>query len=722
MTRSSIAALLLTASTALSAPTVARGEPTRELYIEGRKEVFEGDPISTRLTTHARIRVGLAQSTVIDGLDAPVTRLVRTPDGTLWVGTAGKGLWRWQSKGEPKRVVTEDLIITALVPWDGGVLFASADDGVVHHVRGEERDVFARTEARYVWDLSVDGPKVWAVTGEPGTLLELGKGRAQVRFEADERHLRSLDARSGVVVFGGGEKGVVYRKDGSGARALFDSSLDEATDVWWDEASQSAYAGFVSSNTKASLPSFRWIGAVGDEKESDDSPFKGSELVRIDAQGRVDLLWRSQGEGLMELAQVDQGVVFSTGGPKETRARLYRVAMTEQDQLELVARLEDRLAPAFAAGPDGSVWVGTGGSGSVVRFGPGLTDRGEYRSTEQDFQRVGRIGRVWFDADLPRGSRISISIRSGNTAEVDATWSDWSREVTTPEGGAVEVPEGRYAQFRALLKPGTGGASPSLRSMHASVVRLNDPPQIHEVFPLQRSIALEALPLDADQDKTVTLSSGVLDKLRARGSNGNEDRQRVRQLHRDGHRTIAWHASDTNGDELVFRVEVQPEGSTGWTELARDLPVPFHSFDSRSMPDGHYAFRVTANDRPSNTPRDALTSSSVSAPVLVDNTPPVLSRLEARPSEGGITVTAEVRDVSSPVVEAYVSVDGGPWLMLPAEDGLVDSRQESLRVLLVPEELGPFHAEGAGVRTISVRARDDAGNEVVASVAAPATR
>lgn len=696
--------------------SVARGEPTRELYVEGRKEVFDGEPISTRLTAHARIRVGLRREVVIEGLNAAVTRLARGGDGALYVGTAGKGLLRWEDGAREPQALTSEGVITALAPAPGGVVFATADDGQIHRARGASVEPFVRIEARYVWDLGGRDGRLWAVTGEPGTLAEIREGRVDVRFEADERHLRSLEVVDDAVFFGGGERGIVYRRQDGGVRALHDSALDEVTDLAWDPDARALYAGSVSSETEASLPAFRWIGAVGAD-ESDDSPFRGSELVRVDGDGRVDVLWRAQREGLLDLEVSRDGVVFSTGGAPKSRARLYRWTSTGGDRLELVARIEDALAPAFTRRDDGALLVGTGASGRLVQLGPAPASTGEYRSAEQDFQRVGRVGRLWFDADVPPGAQVALSLRTGNTSEVDGTWSDWSEPVTRARGGAIEVPEGRYAQFRLQLRAGSGGATPEVRSMHASVVRLNDPPQVHEVFPLQRAVALEPLPMDVDQDKTLTLSSSVLDKLRPRAMDDANGRQRVRQSHREGFRTVAWHASDTNGDELVYRVEMRAAGGSGWTELARDLAVPFWSFDSRAFPDGRYVYRVSASDRPSNNPRDALVTRVESAPVLIDNSPPELTELKARASaDGSVEVEAKVRDENSPVVEAHVAVDGRPWLMMPAVDGLVDAREERLRVRLTPDEVGPSEAPDT-VRIISVRAVDDAGNEVTGSVA-----
>ena len=56
--------------------------------------------------------------------------------------------------------------------------------------------------------------------------------------------------------------------------------------------------------------------------------------------------------------------------------------------------------------------------------------------------------------------------------------------------------------------------------------------------------------------------------------------------------------------------------------------------------DGRYVFRVTASDRPSNPANFARDAELVSAPVLIDNTPPVVTA--AAPVRNGTSVTIDV--------------------------------------------------------------------------------
>ncbi len=700
----------LAASAILLASGSAWGEPTRELFIRDTQEIFRGDPISSRLTARGRIRMGLRQNALAEALDAPVTAVLRQGN-TLVVGTAGKGLFRLEPGGEPV-ALTDEGVITAVASLGKDVLFATAADGVIQRVRGSEVERWSEVEARYVWALASQGSDIYAVTGDPGRLVQLTPGKSTTLFEAEEKHLRSLAIiDSDDMVFGGGERGIVYRRTGKSVRALYDSGLEETTALAFDPGSGDIFAGFSSSREKGRLPAFRWIGSVGDDTGS-DSPFKGGELVKIDGRGRVEIAWRGAGEGLLALASTKDGVVFTTGTAPDDRARLYRLAREGSDRLELVARFESSLATAVVPRDDGAFLVGT--SGELLQVGPSMVKEAEYTSVEQDFQRVARVGRLWFEADVPQGAAVAVSFRTGNTSEVDATWSEWSKPVGRTSGAKVDVPVGRYGQFRVRMKGGRSGAEPQVRSLHASVVRLNDPPEIHEVFALRRGTALDPLPPNGDRDKTLTLSPASLNKLRPEGPPSDPDRDRARQSNRDGFLTVAWHAVDTNGDRLTFSVDMQPVGGTGWVRLGENLEMPFLSIDSRSFPDGDHMFRVTASDRPSNPPGEALTATRISEAVSIDNSSPTVTRFTAVPTDEGIRVSASVRDASR-LSEAEIAVDGGVWRMLPAVDGIVDDFEEQFAVELSRAEL-PRSWDGKAARVVAIRVTDDAGNVATRSV------
>jgi uncharacterized protein DUF4082/Big-like domain-containing protein/purple acid phosphatase-like protein len=122
---------------------------------------------------------------------------------------------------------------------------------------------------------------------------------------------------------------------------------------------------------------------------------------------------------------------------------------------------------AFTTAPPGvadqtRVGFRTGtGTGTTVT-GTGLaelslaagTPSGSFDSRTLDaFATVGwRIGR--WDATVPSGARLAVSVRTGNTPRPDTTWSAWT---PVPASGAmITVPPGRYLQYHLDLAAGAG--------------------------------------------------------------------------------------------------------------------------------------------------------------------------------------------------------------------------------------------------------------------------
>ena len=418
----------------------------------------------------------------------------------------------------------------------------------------------------------------------------------------------------------------------------------------------------------------------------------------------------------MSLAFADDRLHFSTGTASDGRARIYAIDVSDRDALILWARLEPALAPTLVRGPKGALFTGTAPNGRVYRVGPGRVKAATYLSIEQDLARTARVGRVWFDADRPAGAKVAVSIRSGNTRRPDDTWSTWSAPISDPDGGAVKVPNARYVQLRAVLTAGKGG-SPRVKSMHASVVRHNSAPQIREVFPLRRGVYLSALPIEVSSDKTVTLNARAMSDLRkpAKRSRG----QRVRQRTKPGMMTVVWRVRDGDGDDLLYRVEMRKYGppKSAWQAIDADLTnAGFFSFDSRAYPDGWYQFRVTATDRPSNAPEETKSDRHLSDPILIDNLAPSLSNAIVSNLKGNrLKVEVTATDKHSRLDSAEVSVNGGPWLMLPAADGLIDAKQEELSVVLGPNEWQAYPGVPTAVR---IRVTDEADNETSGSATA----
>lgn len=695
---------------------VARAEPTLELRVSGPSEILSGDPETSSVDATGLVGPGPLMSKLSGIAEAPITALASSQN-IVYAGTAGAGLFRFDAAGAGKKVMDADkLVVSALFSGKDRVYAATNPEGKVFSLGsdGKAAPWFDPVE-KYVWAL-LDHPKgLLVATGEPGRVLEVAAGgKSRVVFEPGETHIRALirHPKRGVIA-GGGQKGVIYQlKPGGGAFALYDSTLDEVTALAIDPRSGDLYAALVSETKPGGFIPEKSIGPVASDSQDTGAPIKGSEVVRISDNGQVDVVWTSRREGALALAydEREKRLYVATGAGPKARGRVYAIDPGDRDRIRLAARVEPSIASALTFGAGGALLVGTAPAGQLWRIGPGTRSDSIYFSSEQDLQRPSRIGRIWFDGEVPEGAKIEVRLRSGNTKPTDETWSDWSAPITDRRGGEIEVPQGRYVQFKAVLASGSKGAAPRLKSLHASLRRKNLPPSVEEVFLLQNGVYLRPMPAEKEQEKTVTLSSSAL--LRLRRSSDDDDKDvRVRQGMSPGMITASWRAEDRNKDALIYRLELRRLDPPGqWQVLEDDLEHPFFSFDSTAYPDGRYQLRVTASDRPSNPPSEALSDSNTSDPITLDNTAPVIKGLTAKVTVGAIEISAEASDESSLLSEARVSINGGPWLHLPAVDGLTDARSEKL-ALKVRTDNGLGDPKLApGRQTISVRVEDEAGN------------
>ncbi len=708
----------------LASASTALAEPTLELRVSGPKEVFPGDPLSSSIDAAGRITLGL-ESVMLGSLgNAPIVSL-EVIDGAVYVGTAGGGLSRLDPRAKNlKRLVEDDKALVSAIAGRGGrVYFATSPEGRIHRLGAKgEKEAFANPATKYIWALVPAKDGFYAATGDPGRVVFIDeKGATRVLFEADETHVRALVAHpGGGLVAGSGQKGIVFKLDTKGrAFALYDSELDEVTALAVDPRTMDVYAAFVSESEKGKFIPGRTIGPVAeDKKDAAGSPIKSSEVVRIAADGRVDVIFSSRRDGALDLAfdpERRQLYIATGAGPKE-RGRVYAVDTRDRDRLTLIARVEQPIASALEIVPGSGVLIGTAPTAEVVRLGPGPARTSIYLSEEQDLRRPARVGRIWYDADLPEGSKLTLSLRSGNTAKHGPAWSDWSAAVSHESGGPVEVPRARYVQFKAELTASSKGLGPTLKSMHASVLRANAAPELREVFLLRPGIYMRAMPEEEEKEKTVTLNAAQFQRLRIESPDREE--VRVRQGTKPGWLTAAWDAQDRNGDALVARVELRalPDaGPAAWQRLNPKTRHNFHSFDSRAFPDGRYQLRVVVSDRPSNPPEETLSDDRESEPFTIDNQPPKIEGLRASLTGGVLEVTMRAVDVASLLGEAELSMSGGPWLMLPAADGLTDSKEETFLARLRPDGKPGSPVLAKGRQSVAVRVTDELGNESTAS-------
>jgi hypothetical protein len=276
---------------------------------------------------------------------------------------------------------------------------------------------------------------------------------------------------------------------------------------------------------------------------------------------------------------------------------------------------------------------------------------------------ISRWGALRWKADTPAGTAVTLAVRSGNVAEPDETWSDWSAEQTDPERAAVAAPPARFLQYRVTLTSDDPAATPALHGLTLRYSTTNQAPEVNKV---------EVPDLDAAN---------------------LENPKKLK---------FKWSAIDPNEDELTYSLSVRKEGWKSWVLLEDDLDKTEYEWDTTTTPSGVYELKVVASDRRDNPAEDALTGERVSGPFVVSHTPPAVTVKVAGTDGDQVLLEATATDPLVRLTSASFAVNGKKWVNVFPTDGLFDSKAETFR--FKTDALKP------GTYVVVLRVHDAAGN------------
>ena len=66
--------------------------------------------------------------------------------------------------------------------------------------------------------------------------------------------------------------------------------------------------------------------------------------------------------------------------------------------------------------------------------------KGSVLSEVIDAKLISKFGSISWQADVPKGTKLTVAIRAGNVAEPDETWSEWSAEMDDPKASTAKTP------------------------------------------------------------------------------------------------------------------------------------------------------------------------------------------------------------------------------------------------------------------------------------------
>jgi hypothetical protein len=689
-------------------PALAKLETWRE---ESASAFGKGKRERIVVADSGKVRLGHALKPLGTLEASRVWDLARGPDGELYAATGDEGkVFRRPGKDGAAWSVAYDAADTqalsiAVTP-DGQVFVGTGPTGQVVDLTDPKHPANRPgPDVQYVWDLAADPHgNLYAATGPNGQLWKRSKGGAwSLLYDSKHAHLLCVAvAPDGSVYAGSDGEGLIYKvAPGGKVSVVYDAPQSEVRTLLVRPdgsfyAGTAAESGGGSGRGPSSFPSGGGPGgpgpfgarpgetasgpgasplqdvpakpeAPGQEKSRTrpSTPSGGSAsprplsagdnaVFRIDHEGVVREVFRARAL-VFALAMQGDHLLVGTGPD----GQLYEVRDDGHESAP-VAKLDSGHVLSLLADPSGGVLIGTADPGSVVRLEPGYVPAGTLTSDVRDTKLISRFGSVTWRGETPPGTSVGVQVRSGNVAEPDPTWSDWSTEQIDPANGQASVPPGRFVQYRVKLSTREPSVTPELHAVTLRYQSANLPPEITR-----------------------------LDVPDVSSLDGSSRQARI---------TFRWDVNDPNDDDLSYTLFLRKEGWPNWVKLT-DQPITDKTlpWDSTSVPAGLYRVRLSASDRPSNNPSDALNRERVSEPFIVDHEAP---EVVIKPTARGASVT--LRDGLTRIVRASYALDGGDWVSVFPDDGLFDTPRERLTIDL------PGLKSGSHI--LMVRATDAAGN------------
>lgn len=672
---------------------------------------------------------------VLDSDQALIWSAVYDGSRHLYVATGHDGkVFRIDESGKSSLFFdsTELDVLALALDAQHNLFAATSPNGKVYKVSPEGKaSVFFDPDDRYIWDLVFGSDGVlYVATGSKGRVYRVSpEGEARELYDTGQTNVICLavDPENHLLA-GSDPRGYVYRiaPDGK-AFVLFDTGMNEVHDIQVNAEGEvyliavnggpgrpaPVVEGLVKSVTAA--PAVTVALSLSDVSKAETVPMPApgpavaspaasgrgklkSRMYRIGKDRSVETLWSSNAETAYGL-YLDKGgnILFSSGD----KGKIYSLSPKRELTL-MIETTEEQTTRLIPAG-DGLVAC-TSNLARIYRLRKRLNPRGSFESEVQDSTVVSRWGSVSWQAKVPKGADLKLYTRSGNTRRPDRTWSDWSRPYTRTDGEKVESPPARYIQYKAVLETATQ-ASPELSQVVIPYLQQNLAPQVKSIRILPQGVAFlksEALsshprPVSPADREAADISGAakVIPKPLAASS-------RPRRTFQRGSRSFTWNASDPNGDELAFTLHYRGEGESNWKPLVRDHIRRDYTLQSGALPDGSYRLKIMASDSRSNPASSSRSGELVSAPFIIDNTPPAVEILSRTVRKGVAVVRFRVEDRVSGLRRADVSTDGGEWKALYSTDGIIDSRTEDFRVTTEALEKGEH--------VVALRIYDAAGN------------
>jgi hypothetical protein len=476
--------------------------------------------------------------------------------------------------------------------------------------------VFEPNDAKYIFAIAVDKKgDIYLGTGPEGKVYRFDPfdpASSEVVYDSLDKNILSLAVGGDGFVYAGSDgRGLVYKINPKTqtATVLYDSDQPEITALLLGGESGvyaaatsakivQAQTQFASQLPAAGRPEPPGPGKDASESEGgrkleiahtgpggdDNSSRRKAAPRKLPKPGEASFIYKITEDGYVTHIFSEAVILFCLGAQKDellvgtgNSGQLFAIdAISEQ---EAIIYEDDQASQitAIAVSGDG-MYLGTANPAKLIKLGEAFASKGTYRSDLIDAGQPAKWGKLQIDADIPEGCRVLSASRSGNVEDVnDPTFSDWTEAVEMLGAVQLGCPLGRFCQYKLLLQSDDGQKSPLVREIAVASTVPNLAPKLESV----------SVSRVAGGGKT-----GVF--------------------------KVSYQARDDNGDKLIYQVDFRKVGRANWIKLEDQVEADSYEWDGKTVEDGRYEIRVTANDERTNTTTTKLTGSRISEPIVVE--------------------------------------------------------------------------------------------------------
>lgn len=595
----------------------------------------------------------------------------------------------------------QHVFALALDVADRLLIGVSGQKGKLVRLGAEAETVFEDDKVQYIYAIALDSENnIYLGTGPEGLIFRLDPfcQSAKIFYDAQDKNILSLAIYEDILYAGTDQRGLIYKLslDGKAQSVLYDSEQTEITALLTD-AKGNVYAAATSAQAaaqqiRAAAEAMAKLPGRPDSDSSDEPKEDGltlntanSDQSSEDSQKGTSRptpsppqppsartagqIYKITPDGFVTTIFSEMAVFYAVLMPDDVLwvgtgndGRLYTVNPATEEKSIVY---EDKLSAQITAltQMNGHFYVGLSNPARLIRLERAYEQQGLFRSQLIDAGQPARWGKIQLEADVPAGCEIRAASRSGNVKDPnDPTFSPWSEDVPITGPTDLQSPIGRFLQYRLRLVSSAEDKTPVVREAAISHVVPNVAPQVTSVK-VSRS---------SDKNKP-----GIFE--------------------------ITFAAQDDNRDALIYKIEFRQVGRSRWILLKDDLTQPRFEWDGRTVEDGRYEIRVTADDSKSNSPDTALSGSRISDPFVIDNAPPEIFDAQVRVEDKAVVLTLTVRDALTVVGKVAFTVNSNErWKSILPEDLICDALEEVFTVRIEGLDSGP--------NVIAVSVADDVGN------------